>query len=173
MKMYKCPFCPVRKFTIQKYLQHLQLSHQHQPNFTVTCGLDGCNAKFLLVDSWRKHISRKHCLANQETPIVSELNDEEAEIDFDQPDASASTSRSEELNLLDVMTNLKQHLGLFMLKLQEKHSVVKKVRETVADGMKAIFAQYASSFCEILQGRLNASGVSIELQKCLRMHLSA
>lgn len=121
-------------------MHHLQLIHQQQPNFKLTCGLHECTAKFGLVNSWRRHILRKHteCRAALNDNNDSEMSDNDLAVDVATGDSSflaesISNSVSTDMSVADLVDTLKRHFALFILQLQEKHSVVRNVQETVVD----------------------------------------
>lgn len=43
-----------------KLIQHVGLVHAHEPNFTITCGLNNCKSTFKVYESFRRHVYRKH-----------------------------------------------------------------------------------------------------------------
>jgi coenzyme F420-reducing hydrogenase gamma subunit len=69
----------------------MEFFHQQQPNFSITCGINGCITKFVRVESWRKHMFRKHRLtqAALKESEVRDLNsdcDSEIELQGNPPD---------------------------------------------------------------------------------------
>lgn len=66
---HHCPMCSdFSTPTAKLLLGHLSRVHSHSPNFSFTCGLDGCLTTCKSYSSLRKHIQRKHksSLFNQE-----------------------------------------------------------------------------------------------------------
>ena len=57
---YSCPFCFVQKFDLNKYLQHVQLCHEFEANFRISCGIGGCVANYKRVKYLRDHINAVH-----------------------------------------------------------------------------------------------------------------
>ncbi len=43
-----------------KLIQHVGLVHNHEPNFSITCGLNNCKSSFTVYESFRRHVYRKH-----------------------------------------------------------------------------------------------------------------
>lgn len=56
----KCPLCVLQAPTIQFVLQHMRSVHSSDPNFLVTCGLNGCPRTFRKFSSFYQHIYRNH-----------------------------------------------------------------------------------------------------------------
>ena len=66
---HHCPMCSdFSTPTAKLLLGHLSRVHSHSPNFSFTCGLDGCLTTCKSYSSLRKHIQHKHksSLFNQE-----------------------------------------------------------------------------------------------------------
>ena len=57
---HKCPLCVFQAPTIQLVLQHMRSVHSSDPNFLVTCGLNGCPRTFRNFSSFYQHIYRNH-----------------------------------------------------------------------------------------------------------------
>ena len=55
-----CPFCNVRVFNIAFLLSHLRFAHAHahDPNFLVTCRLNGCPKTYSKYTSFHSHVYR-------------------------------------------------------------------------------------------------------------------
>ena len=65
---HQCPMCTdFAAPTIKLLLGHIGRVHSHSPNFSFTCGLDGCLTTFKSYASLKKHIQRRH--KNKVDPI--------------------------------------------------------------------------------------------------------
>ena len=67
---FLCKICSsYSSHTYIKVLRHIGAVHSFDPNFTITCGLDGCIKIFSKYTSFRKHIIRnhRHILSPQDT----------------------------------------------------------------------------------------------------------
>lgn len=59
--VYMCFQCHQYQTVIfRRLIQHLRLVHEHEPNFSVRCGIHGCEKVYTKVDSYIKHIQRNH-----------------------------------------------------------------------------------------------------------------
>ena len=56
----KCPLCSHAATTIQGVLSHIRAFHANDPNFCVTCGLDGCATSSRSFSGFYSHIYRHH-----------------------------------------------------------------------------------------------------------------
>lgn len=63
---YQCQRCPLKTRTQKRYLKHLEVYHQSEPNFVVECSQNGCPSTYTKISSLRKHINRKHIATIQE-----------------------------------------------------------------------------------------------------------
>ena len=56
----KCPLCSYNATTIHNILSHMRAYHANEPNFCVTCGLDGCATSSRSFAGLYSHIYRHH-----------------------------------------------------------------------------------------------------------------
>lgn len=56
----KCPMCSYSATTLQNVLSHMRAYHANEPNFCVTCGLDGCATSSSSFAGLYSHIYRNH-----------------------------------------------------------------------------------------------------------------
>ena len=135
---YRCSFCSVIKFNLKKYLCHLELYHQHSPDFVVNCGLEHCRKQYSSVASLRNHYYRCHkeIIVDVPTPVCDVTNEnvryDEAGITDNEIITDISfTQKSPLLSKSEFLEGFKTHLSLFVLKLQEKHILPQIVQQTV------------------------------------------
>lgn len=113
---------------IKQLLNHIGRCHRNDPNFYCVCGMNGCTKTFRKYYSWRKHLQTKHSV-EQEVPSCAEVrvadngdeNDTNNEIEY-----SADHSKS---------------TALYILKLQEDHSLPKSTVESVIVNTKSILQE--------------------------------
>lgn len=58
--LFRCPRCPFFAPKFTRVVLHLERTHSLEPNFFVTCGIDGCQQKYKVMESFRSHLYRKH-----------------------------------------------------------------------------------------------------------------
>lgn len=59
--LYPCTFCnKFRGTNFKRLLHHIRFILANSPNFSVRCGIDGCERRYEVFESFRKHIQRKH-----------------------------------------------------------------------------------------------------------------
>jgi hypothetical protein len=59
--MFKCCLCD--SFAAPRFIQvvrHIGKIHSFDPNFSITCGIDGCTSHFKKFSAYRSHFYRKH-----------------------------------------------------------------------------------------------------------------
>lgn len=59
--MWECSICLVfTAIALRTLVRHIAIQHASQPNFKVKCMVDGCLEQYSKMDSFRKHLRRKH-----------------------------------------------------------------------------------------------------------------
>ena len=136
MESYKCPVCDVVKVQLSKYLQHLQLLHHHQPDFSIVCNIEGCKRSYKTVPSFRTHIYRKHTATlwrptddHFQNVTLSEETEEDEVDDAEDSEDSQSVHENSLPDLNTLLSGLQKHVALFILNLQEKHLLPKVKRD--------------------------------------------
>ncbi|XP_048100473.1 uncharacterized protein LOC125295253 [Alosa alosa] len=161
---FRCGFCRVVKFTIQKYLSHLLLTHQHQPNCSASCVVEQCRKKYKSVGSLRIHIYRNHRCYLQNNLVPRADNFEpESESDSDavqDEDLEEEPVIGDSLDIL--LSGLKKHVALFILNLQEKHLLPKSTQDTIVTDLKCILNFFQEHYSDIVKFHLHQSGFVIE-----------
>ena len=155
-------------FKISHYVNHLRLFHCHQPNFKVTCGIDGCVRTFTNIGTFKNHISLVHhdnfpALSDPSetdiSPQPSEHSEAEAEADdsrdIDVVSRMASISAANEIvpNLVSDHSALQRSHALFLLRLKEKHKltqvaiqdIVQSVTDITQQGLSVLKSQVCSA----------------------------
>ena len=178
---FKCPYCTVNKFSVGKFIRHLQLAHQQNPNFSIRCGLHHCPSQFRLVESWRRHIYRKHRdILGTSTYLDSgnvDVNNDDSSGENDEYviDSAQKQSGTNHNDLVmpaaETVSVIQKHLALFMLKLQEKHCLPKNVRGAMVDDLQFVFRYFTASMCDTLRSELSAAGISVDSNENLRQLL--
>ena len=93
---FKCPICGhFRALSLKAILTHCNIVHGNDINFQVTCGVDGCPAKFFKYNSFYKHTKRHH-LQEDDDKDQSD-NDCAADNDDEMPGMSCEESDISEI----------------------------------------------------------------------------
>ena len=59
--VWPCNICSVfSSLSLKTLVRHITLQHALGPNLKVTCPVNGCQERYTLMDSFRKHLNRKH-----------------------------------------------------------------------------------------------------------------
>ena len=137
--MYTCCYCPVVKYSLKKYLSHLELYHQPCADFRVTCLAEHCVRTYKTVACLKSHLYQKHrhLILDCESDVrvrddvdgsvhtISEEDHASGEPEEDAPPQPLTRDR--------LVDGLKSHIALFMLKLQEKHVLPRVVQTSLTD----------------------------------------
>jgi len=57
---FNCPMCSYNSYGVKDILSHIRAYHSNEPNFCVTCGLDGCPTTSKSFSGLYSHIYRQH-----------------------------------------------------------------------------------------------------------------
>ncbi len=93
-----------------KLIQHIELIHAHEANFTITCGLNDCQSTFTKYESFRRHVYRKHT----DRVLRPDNDDDDGNIevvddDFDQPRTHTVTQNPPCMD--ELLKNFKENLS--------------------------------------------------------------
>ncbi len=147
---YQCSVCrlPARKhfFSVKKLCQHLTVSHQHEPRFRVTCGINGCQNEYQKVASFQKHLSRNHSniwrhdkRENDAEEVIESVDIEDGNIFESDSDNDIEEDEIDEENIVE---NLTQAMSMFSLKMREKHVIPSVATDEVCNTMQEILIAF-------------------------------
>lgn len=169
---YHCQNYQTRVF--RRLIEHLRLVHAHEPNFSIRCGINNCEKVYNNVDSYVKHIKRNHGgyrldndgpLENNNVDVhrCEELDDNLAGGDInDNPVAHIGQNRQlEDDNPLE-NGNLQNAVGLFILKMKEKHSLPKTTVNKLLQDLHALLACAQSHQSEQVKAALLNEGLDVD-----------
>lgn len=165
-RFFRCGFCSVVKFTIPKYLSHLQLTHQHQPDFQAQCVVEACRKTYKSVGALRIHLYRHHRnYVQTKTVPHEEINSEpESDSDVDQnvEDQSTIENDSEQVDLNTLLSGLQKHVALFILNLQEKHLLPKITQDTIVENLQFVLHFFQQHYNDLIKFHLDQSGFRLK-----------
>lgn len=138
--VFQCSYCPIKKATHDKLLKHLQLYHENEKNFSVTCGLDGCPRVFTRVKSLQNHLRHNHKSTGRNQSEIDEAPVTLTTVLETHPIDSEENSGVSISQFVETLTDtLQRQLALFSLKLQEKHAIQRCVQTEVISEVEALF----------------------------------
>ena len=160
-----CPLCPsvMQKLSnIKDYLKHIQLFHSHQPNFFITCGIDGCMRTFKSMGSFRNHVSSRHsCTA------FPDYSSSVASTSLDNDACENSSSNEDDVEEFDIgvenadsATMLKKLSATFLLKLKEKQKLTQTSLQSIIKGVTGLFQYHLDALHARINSKLIENGVS-------------
>ena len=177
---YNCPKCSKRAFTLMKLVKHIGLIHAHEPNFSITCGLNNCQRSFKNFQSVRRHVYRKHrenifCSnldpAVEITPaVVDDLPtvtnvlsnlDPAVEITPAVVDDLPTVTNVVAPSVDDLLHNFKKNLFSFVLKCREKNHLPISVQEDIVNDVNFLLCFFKENYDSFIAFHLNKSGFSI------------
>lgn len=105
---HQCPMCPEFSApTLKLLLGHICRVHSHSPQFSFTCGLQGCLTTFRSYVSLKKHINRKH----KRCPLVQDASERVWQED-DQVDTQTEDNSPVEAEKENTARYFAKHLGV-------------------------------------------------------------
>ena len=122
---YTCSLChSFASPNFEAVLRHIGSIHSFEPNFRITCGVDGCPRTYTSYRSYRKHILKKHGSWIKESD--SGCHREEENEDFDLNNNSPQSSFCE-----TVEKPAMYDAALFILKAKE----VRRISQRALNGL--------------------------------------
>ncbi|XP_065902216.1 uncharacterized protein [Dysidea avara] len=183
---FKCPLCSFNHFTVKDILSHIRAYHSNEPNFCVTCGLDGCSTTSRTFSGLYSHIYRHHreyidkrgsCNADNDDIVESTSNQGKTQA---QDVAADSTSRSFDEPLTNINDQgveltadiefltghdreaIKRSSALLLLKLKEHHRLSQAAIDDVVEGFRGLF----TSTMEYVKAALRSKLADIGFNPC-------
>lgn len=150
--LYPCTFC--NKFiatNFKRLLNHIRFMHAYSPNFNIRCGIDGCDCRFQIFGSFRKHIQRNHKLEDLEfhddnNDVGIGLGGVEDEMHVEEDCNEGPIEQEACLQNLNVaqhaenfpFSDMKKNLALFLLKSREIHKLPRTVIDNIFLELKGL-----------------------------------
>lgn len=164
--IFTCHICEIVKGRFANLAKHLKAYHEHKPGFSVTCHYDGCNSSYKHVDSYCKHVNRKHPLllinmridsgvAEETTTdqvLVHENNatlSEDMEV-IDDPTVSPDSDVYQGIQTSgDLLANIDKNLTDFILSVREQHLLPSSVQEKLASCLNHTVTTALSDYSQL------------------------
>ena len=98
--IFICSICLVfTALTLKALVRHIALRHASKPNFKVKCGVNGCPEEYDKIDSFRKHLRRRHEDEYEQCSCCSNSDNAKGGEDEQQPGNTANQLFEEFLNV--------------------------------------------------------------------------
>jgi len=164
-----------------KLIQHVGVARAHEPDFSITCGIDQCQSTFSRFHSFRKHVYRKHrCFVFGKSTNINDCPSEESAVqqhglNLDKQNSESDPNFSDPqivMPLLDKqLEDFRDNLFGFILKCREKNLLHLSVQQDIADDVKFLFCFFKDNYDSFISYHLEKSGFDIskcpELQQVL------
>lgn len=90
----RCPLCTFEAPSVKNVLSHLRAVHSSDPNFAVTCGLNGCGTTSRSFSALYSHVYRHHSdiIEKRKEPLFMNPLEEMCGRDLEIQQLSSSTT---------------------------------------------------------------------------------
>ena len=125
-------------------MRHTFESHSSEPNFSFTCGIDGCRQTFNKYSSIKSHISRKHrglervgilSGTDENTSIVTSSTNFDDDLDSTGDGVDVSVDRA---RTTDTQSRLTRSAALFLITLKEKYALTQSATDFAVGQVKEL-----------------------------------
>ena len=178
---FTCCICGVQKYSVQKYLKHLYIMHEHTPGFSPVCNIDGCPAKYKSVKCLRHHMRKKHSFIFSAPQVLTNESDNfmietmENQILADSVGDNTTTEFLNEsitencsletssldshlgaisLSSLDNLLSCLQKHAMFVISLAEKHLIPSVVQIDLTNEVQPLLTYFSHIFCDLIKQQL-------------------
>jgi len=167
--MHICKYCSFKCRHLKFLLRHYSEEHASDPNFYITCGIGSCLSSYNQINSFRKHILRKHKqinIVNRERDTeqnmltddnglennidLGEYSDIEMQGDCELGVNQISVSGSATVNASENCSGLKENIKRFLLNLRVKHYVSEKTSALIMNKFNELILNCHEKTTEIL-----------------------
>lgn len=149
---YTCSLCYHFSATgMSAVLRHIGVTHAHQANFKVVCGIHGCPRTYTNYHSFRKHLRRKHMQTLESEP--SEIyNDLTMEVDSEELLTESQSS--------PVWT--RNNAALFVLKSREVQQISQLSLNSLLADVSSLVSESIDSFSASICSVLEENGIDLD-----------
>jgi len=160
MALVKCQLCqvgmPNLSYKIGEYIKHLRLLHASQPDFKVTCGINGCQGVYNNIGTLNNHLYAMHndgIVEPNMMVVAATTPDKEAvptsgneTTDHVPTEDSIMYTDQDDIDdhAMEIDTsheNLQRSSALFLLGLKEKHKLTQATVDSMVDSVTTLTHQ--------------------------------
>ena len=162
--VFHCRLCGSRLPTLRLWISHLRLVHSSDPNFSVCCGIDGCQGTYTKFSSFNTHLYRNHRDIICKSSLSNSTDGNEA-FEFDSSnDADFSSvftpeATSEPPLELSHSDQLKIS-SKFLIKLKDSRGISQAAINDVVEGVQTIFSHTVQQLKASVEEKLGFSGIN-------------
>ncbi|XP_071153109.1 uncharacterized protein [Mytilus edulis] len=149
--MFLCSKCNQEVRFFSKLISHYRFTHGHEHGFFLTCSIEGCEKQYQNVDSYLKHVKRKHKEFYQ--THFSKLREENRSADI--ADCLMEVHENEDELIDDAGNNVvdtefsqidfKKNIGIFLIQLRENYKLPAKVLPIVVNEFQSMINHHQAS----------------------------
>jgi len=164
LRSIKCPLCPTlnHQLSISEYTKHLRLFHASNPDFKITCGINGCQRVYTNLGTFKNHLYGIHNVDGIDSTTVNVPESETS--------CCSNAYPTDDIQTADLMNNeddsenptggpevvcnnymccssdtMQKSSALFLLGLKEKHKLTQVTVQSIVDNVTTLTHQRISS----------------------------
>ena len=145
---FYCSMCSTTALSILRLYRHYTNYHQHDFNLKINCCYSPCNKSFKKLHSFQQHVRRAHQTDNKPKMTVSTSFLME---DFEPLSENSIQDTDSPGLFLQIISDLKNSIGLMFLKSREKHVVASQVHVDLATDIREVFTVFFSSYNSLIK----------------------
>ena len=144
IRKFSCSIC--HKYAALSYesvLKHIGSVHSCEPNFHITCGVEGCPRTYRSYRSFRHHLTNKHCGAD-----LPASNNTIPSVDDDHDHEESDSMELDSLSLPLQPRPENYEVALFLLKAREERQVSQLALDGLIDDFTELYQSQVVSLSE-------------------------
>lgn len=158
--MFLCFKCNQEFRLFSRLISHYRFTHSHEQGFFLTCSVEGCEKQYHNVDSYLKHVKRKHKLfyqrhfskyrdENRSGDIANCLT-EVHEMDDELLQDNIGTEEIQDFSQVD----FKRKFGIFFIQLRESYKLPSNVLPVIINEILDMISHHQASVSKSMDSLL-------------------
>lgn len=191
LQMQSCSICNTfRTITFKKLLHHIRFSHSIEPNFSIRCGIDGCERKYRVFSTFYSHLRKFHKRVfdvnirhdsnsggHEDTEVGTSLVTENIGLEVDDVTHNShknSLAESTGISAIDAAAlgdgshireigerSTERDFALFILGMKEKHKLPLTVTNSIILELSELIYNSSRDDSTEIKEKLSASGFTV------------
>lgn len=158
--MFLCFKCNQEFRLFSRLISHYRFTHSHEQGFFLTCSVEGCEKQYHNVDSYLKHVKRKHKLFYQQhfskyrdenrSGDIANCLTEVHEMDDELLQDNIGTEEIQDFSQVD----FKRKFGIFFIQLRESYKLPSNVLPVIINEILDMISHHQASVSKSMDSLL-------------------